>query len=139
MSSAPRRGAPGRPSAGGTDPSTDAARSPAGLDPDRFASLRADFSAAEFAELLATFHTLTAPLIDEIAEAVSEGDDERARVAAHRLRGGCLSLGAMTLAATAAQLERRDFSDCSAEERAWLVRAIERQWGELQAALRPAC
>lgn len=69
--------------------------------------LRDEFPPAAFQELIDVFLTQARLLIADLADAVAKHDGERARQAAHKLRGSCASLGATTLTNLCAQAEQQ--------------------------------
>jgi two-component system, sensor histidine kinase and response regulator len=102
------------------------------LDPERFAELAHDLGPQDAEELVREFLHLTPASIAGL-RAAAEADDAGAVVAgAHRLRGGCMSLGAahLALACAAAEREAPAGGDLGAA-----VDAIDRAWQATRMAL----
>jgi HPt (histidine-containing phosphotransfer) domain-containing protein len=76
------------------------------LDPERFGELARDLGPEPAHGLVREFLEVTPAGVSELASAAEAGDAEGVARAAHRLRGGCLALGAMHLAAACAAAER---------------------------------
>lgn len=75
------------------------------LDETRFGELQREFPPAAVAELVRTFLSSTPAMVERIVLAAEGGDREEVAHAAHRLKGGCLAVGAGELKALAARLE----------------------------------
>ena len=76
------------------------------LDSARFAELAYDLGPDGAHELVREFLHLTPASVAELRDAAEAGDAEALARAAHRLRGGCLSIGAMHLALACGAAER---------------------------------
>jgi HPt (histidine-containing phosphotransfer) domain-containing protein len=74
------------------------------VDPAFVRMLREEFGdlAVQLIDLL---ETTTADGLAEIDAAIAAGDDHELRRVAHRLKGGCLNLGARTMASACLELE----------------------------------
>jgi two-component system sensor histidine kinase RpfC len=68
-------------------------------------------------------------LVDQLAHDVDAGDVDAVRHAAHSLKGVCLNVGAVRLAATAGRLMNASTSEVRASQHAWLreVRELSNQ------------
>jgi HPt (histidine-containing phosphotransfer) domain-containing protein len=108
---------------------------PTALDLAQLRSIVGD-EPARIAEFVEMFVTLTAPLVDEFVHAVTAGDIEATRRAAHKLKGSCGSAGARELAAIGARAERAAqegdaaaLQDCASQIAPALdrVRALQRE------------
>jgi HPt (histidine-containing phosphotransfer) domain-containing protein len=74
------------------------------IDPAYVGLLREEFGdlAVQLIDLL---ETTAVDALDEIDAALAVGDDDELRRIAHRLKGGCLNLGASTMASACLALE----------------------------------
>ncbi|MEA2340442.1 MAG: two-component system, sensor histidine kinase and response regulator [Solirubrobacteraceae bacterium] len=86
-------------------PATDGAEPPA-LDAARFAEMAEDFGPQDLHELVHAFLDTTPGHLAEVRVAAKDRDATRLRTAAHKLRGGCLAVGALPLATSAGELEQ---------------------------------
>ena len=59
-------------------------------------------------------------LVDQLARDIEAGDVEAVRHGAHSLKGVCLNVGAVRLAATAGRLMNASTSEVRASQHAWL-------------------
>lgn len=75
------------------------------IDEARFAELESEFPAAVVAEVIATFRQTTPPLVELLIQAVHAGDADAVVRAAHRLRGGCMVIGASAVERITGRLE----------------------------------
>ncbi len=75
------------------------------LDETRFDELQREFPPAAVAELVRTFLCSTPAMVERIVLAAEGEDREEVAHAAHRLKGGCLAVGAGELNALADRLE----------------------------------
>lgn len=107
------------------------------LDETRFDELQREFPPAAVAELVRTFLCSTPAMVERIVLAAEGEDRDEVAHAAHRLKGGCLAVGAGELNVLAGRLElvAKDaqesgdrLRDCAARlEAAWRVtRAVLR-------------
>jgi HPt (histidine-containing phosphotransfer) domain-containing protein len=106
------------------------------IDGERFGDLARDFSPDVVREVVGAFIDSTPPIIERIVLA-AEGDDHvEISQAAHRLRGGCLAVGAGELNDLAAELEQlgRDAAPGAALRDA--AQRLERSWTRTRRALR---
>jgi CheY-like chemotaxis protein len=105
------------------------------LDPSELHRLREEPGGDELVHRLATLFTRHGPArIDAINQALRRHDLEAARLAAHSLRGSCVTLGARPLGELCAHVEK--LAEGGDEARALeLVPALERMLGDTQAAL----
>jgi HPt (histidine-containing phosphotransfer) domain-containing protein len=76
------------------------------LDHARFGQLAYDLGPDNAHELVREFLHVTPETIAELRDAAETGDAEALARAAHRLRGGCVSIGAMHLALACGAAER---------------------------------
>jgi two-component system, sensor histidine kinase and response regulator len=116
--------------AGGPDPDADP------LDEVRFGDLARDFAPAAVREVVIAFIDSTPSIIERIVLAAEGGDREEVAAGAHRLKGGCLAVGAGRLNDLAGELEvlGRDAAD-DAQLRVTAAR-LERAWLATRRALR---
>ncbi len=112
---------------------------PAGLDPERLAQLRAILvtggGASVFAAVVEAFVTDTAERLGALRQAVSRGDAQAAQQIAHTLRGSCANLGASRMAEVAQALERMAGETMAGAHP--LVEQLEHAFRGVQAALAP--
>lgn len=102
------------------------------LDAERFAELRRDFSGVDLADLLATFTAVTTTTVAEVDAGAGAADASAVQAAAHKLRGGCLAIGALELARLGGSLEERARTGRLDEEALRLVDAVGREWLRLR-------
>ena len=78
-------------------------------------------------QLIDLLETTAVEAIDEIDAAIAVGDDDDLRRIAHRLKGGCLNLGASTMASACLALETgtADPAGAAAELRAALQPTLQ--------------
>ena len=76
------------------------------LDHARFAEMAEDFGPEDLRDLVHAFLDTTPAHLSDVVDAAAERDGERLRAAAHKLRGGCLAVGALSLATAAGELEQ---------------------------------
>lgn len=95
------------------------------IDEERFAELRHEFPADVVAEVVATFRETTPPMVEELVQAVRAGDADAVARAAHRVKGGCMVIGALALEQVAGALERDGLPGSVAGERSPAVVADE--------------
>lgn len=106
------------------------------IDPERFGEMEHDFSAKDVKELVEAFLDTTPDHVADVLHAAHARDPEAVRASAHKLRGGCLAVGALPLARAASRMEELVFSgplddriDASAAE-------LDRWWRATANALR---
>ena len=75
------------------------------IDEERFGELERDFPPEVVREVVGSFLNTTGELVDEIVAAARGGDAAAAAEVAHRLRGGCLAVGAGALTRACSALE----------------------------------
>lgn len=83
------------------------------------------------AMMVGLFEEVIPPQLDALEAALAQGDGGRLRHEAHRLRGGCLQLGARAMAALCRRLEQSD----APEELPALVAALRVCYGQTLALL----
>jgi len=112
------------------------------LDHVRFGELAYDLGPEDAQDLVHEFLSLTPASIAQLREAAETDDGEALARAAHRLRGGCLSLGALHLALACAAAERAVRSHARDGEEAGAADgldahadAIDRAWQATRIAL----
>jgi len=107
------------------------------LDESRFADLRREFPPAAVAALVQTFLSSTPAIVERIVLAADDGNLEEVGHAAHRLKGGCLTVGAGRLHELSGRLEvlagdpdtpADGLRDCAAR--------LETAWTETRSVLR---
>ncbi len=113
------------------------------LDHARFGELAYDLGPDGTHELVREFLHLTPATIAELRDAAEADDAEALARTAHRLRGGCLSIGAMHLAGACAAAERAVRAHAADGEEAGAADgldahadAIDRAWQATRIALR---
>ena len=75
------------------------------LNSEQLDELERELSAADVVNLLHLFLETTPGLVTSLADAVAGSDAETVTRAAHRLKGGCVSIGATALASVAREIE----------------------------------
>ena len=75
------------------------------IDEERFGELERDFPPEVVREVVGSFLNTTGELVDQIAAAAGSGDAAGAAEVAHRLRRGCLAVGAGALTRACSALE----------------------------------
>lgn len=105
------------------------------IDEERFAELGRDFPAAVVAEVVATFRETTPPMVEHVLQAVRDGDVDLVVSAAHRLKGGCMVIGAQAVERIAGQLERDGFAGVGADGLLAIAHDLEHMWAATDAEL----
>ncbi|WP_205699062.1 response regulator [Conexibacter sp. SYSU D00693] len=106
------------------------------IDEARLTALVGDFDAAAAAEIVGTFLRSTPEQVDLVRTAVAAGDGPAAASASHRLKGGCLAIGAAALAQACAVLEAEGRDGASAARLADLGAAVVTAWDRTEPELR---
>ena len=96
------------------------------VDPAYVQMLRDEFGELAV-QLIDLLETTTAEGLAEIDAAIAAGDDLELRRVAHRLKGGCQNLGAITMASACLELENgaADPAAAAAELREAVIPTIE--------------
>lgn len=76
------------------------------LDSEQLDELERELSAADVVNLLNLFLETTPGLVTGLVDAAAGSDTDDVLRAAHRLKGGCVSIGATALASVAHQIEQ---------------------------------
>lgn len=77
------------------------------LNSEQLDELERELSAADVVNLLNLFLETTPGLVTSLVDAATGTDTEDMLRAAHRLKGGCVSIGANALASVAREIEER--------------------------------
>jgi two-component system, sensor histidine kinase and response regulator len=116
---------------------------PVDLDPDadpiddtRFDDLGRDFSPDVVREIVNAFIDSTPPIIERIVLAAEGEDHTEIAQGAHRLKGGCLAVGAGRLNDLANELEELGRDNGSGEDLRATAERLERAWTATRLALR---
>ena len=118
-----RAGAVGAP---GADP----------IDDERFDDLAREFPPDAVREVVTAFIDSTPPIIERVVLAAEGGDHVEISGAAHRLKGGCLAVGAGALNDLASELETLGREEAPADELQRVAAQLERAWLATRRALR---
>ncbi|MCW2983406.1 MAG: response regulator, partial [Conexibacter sp.] len=106
------------------------------LDDGRFGDLARDFGPGAVREIVHAFIDSTPPIIERIVLA-AEGDDHlEIAQGAHRLKGGCLAVGAGRLNDISDELERLGRTDAPGDALRDAASRLERAWIATRGALR---
>ncbi|HET6507563.1 MAG TPA: response regulator [Baekduia sp.] len=106
------------------------------IDDERFDDLARDFSPDVVREVVHAFIDSTPPIIERIVLA-AEGDDHvEISQGAHRLKGGCLAVGAGQLNTIADELERLGRAQAPGDDLRDAAARLERSWARTRRALR---
>jgi two-component system, sensor histidine kinase and response regulator len=127
-------GAAGAVATAGAGGGADAEDDP--IDDERFGDLGKEFSPDVVREVVYAFIDSTPPIIERVVLAAEGGDHDEIASAAHRLKGGCLAVGAGELNDVATELEElaRDRGSSDALQAA--AGRLERSWSATRRALR---
>jgi CheY-like chemotaxis protein/nitrogen-specific signal transduction histidine kinase len=125
-----RRGRPSRPAT--ADAPTPQAAVPETFRVDVLRELCGDDGGRR--QIIDSLRAMVPSRIDHIKEALADGDAERVRLAAHALKGGCLTVGAEALGESGRRLETLGRAADLAGADALLVE-VERGWKDLEAEL----
>lgn len=106
------------------------------IDDERFGDLTRDFTPEVVREVVHAFIDSTPPIIERIVLA-AEGDDHvEIAQGAHRLKGGCLAVGAGQLNDLAGELEQLGRSQAPGDALRDAAARLEDAWGRTRRALR---
>jgi signal transduction histidine kinase/DNA-binding response OmpR family regulator/HPt (histidine-containing phosphotransfer) domain-containing protein len=119
-------GGPGAAAAVAADP----------IDDERFDDLAREFPAEAVREVVIAFIDSTPPIIERIVLAAEGADHAEVGAAAHRLRGGCLAVGAGALNDLADELERLGREEGDPDALRALATRLEGTWLATRRALR---
>jgi CheY-like chemotaxis protein/HPt (histidine-containing phosphotransfer) domain-containing protein len=106
------------------------------LDDDRFGELHRDFPPEVVREVVHAFIDSTPPIIERIVLAAEGEDHLEVSQGAHRLKGGCLAVGASALNDLAVELESLGKEGAPAEPLRETASRLEDAWLATRAALR---
>jgi HPt (histidine-containing phosphotransfer) domain-containing protein len=133
---------PGDGAGQGDDHDNGGAGSPGGapavdpIDEARFGDLAREFPPGAVRELVVAFIDSTPPIIERIVLAAEGADHAEIAGAAHRLKGGCLVVGAGQLNDLAGELEMLGRDGASDEQLRDAADRLERAWTSTRRALR---
>jgi two-component system, sensor histidine kinase and response regulator len=108
---------------------------PPALDHARFAEMAEDFGPEDLRELVHAFLDTIPGHLADVLDAVGDRDGLRLRAAAHKLRGGCLAVGALSLATSAGELEQLAAESAFDERIDAAVATLQRRTDAVRAAL----
>ena len=106
------------------------------IDQRRFDDLARDFTPDIVREVVHAFIDSTPPIIERIVLAAEGDDHTEISQGAHRLRGGCLAVGAGELNELAGELERLGRENAAGEHLRDAAARLERSWISTRRALR---
>jgi signal transduction histidine kinase/CheY-like chemotaxis protein/HPt (histidine-containing phosphotransfer) domain-containing protein len=106
------------------------------IDEARFGDLAREFPPGAVRELVVAFIDSTPPIIERIVLAAEGADHAEIAGAAHRLKGGCLVVGAGQLNDLAGELEMLGRDGASDEQLRDAAGRLERAWTSTRRALR---
>ncbi len=106
------------------------------LDNERFDDLARDFTPEIVREIVNAFIDSTPPIIERIVLAAEGGDHSEIAQGAHRLKGGCLAIGAGQLNDIADELETLGREHATGEALQATAARLERSWLATRRALR---
>ena len=106
------------------------------IDAERFGEMEEDFSPEDVKELVEAFLETTPDHVDECVRAAGRRDGEALRSGAHKLKGGCLAVGALPLARAASRLEELVFAGPLDDRVDVPTAELQRWWAATEAALR---
>jgi CheY-like chemotaxis protein len=106
------------------------------LDEDRFNDLHRDFPPEVVREVVHAFIDSTPPIIERIVLAAEGADHLEVTQSAHRLKGGCLAVGAGVLNDLASELEVMGKAQAPAEALQDRAARLEAAWLATRGALR---
>jgi two-component system, sensor histidine kinase and response regulator len=113
-----------------------AAPPPAVIDEKRFDDLARDFPIEVVREVVGTFLESTPVIVERIVLAAEGEDHEEVGQGAHKLKGGCLAVGAGALNDVARELEALARDRAPGEELRAAARRLEAAWAVTRGALR---
>jgi two-component system sensor histidine kinase/response regulator len=106
------------------------------IDEERFNDLAREFPADAVREVVVAFIDSTPSMIERIVLAAEGVDHQEIAGAAHRLRGGCLAVGAGTLNELAGELETLGRGEAPGAALQAAAARLERAWMSTRRALR---
>jgi two-component system sensor histidine kinase/response regulator len=106
------------------------------IDDQRFAEMEEDLSADDVREIVSAFLETTPEYVEVCMRAGQTRDGDALRAAAHRLKGGCMAVGAMGLARSAARLEELVLAGALDGRTDAALRDLQRAWRATEHALR---
>jgi signal transduction histidine kinase/DNA-binding response OmpR family regulator/HPt (histidine-containing phosphotransfer) domain-containing protein len=106
------------------------------IDTERFDDLAGDFSPEVMREIVHAFIDSTPPIIERIVLAAEGADHTEIAQGAHRLKGGCLAVGAGQLNDISDELETLGREHASGEALQAAAARLERSWIATRRALR---
>jgi two-component system sensor histidine kinase/response regulator len=106
------------------------------IDDERFNDLAREFSPDVVKEVVIAFIDSTPPIIERVVLAAEGCDHEEIQSAAHRLKGGCLAVGAGQLNDIADELERLGRGEAPGDDLREAAGRLERAWMSTRRALR---
>jgi two-component system, sensor histidine kinase and response regulator len=135
-SQAPAGGGNGNGHANGDAVAGAAAVEVATIDDDRFDDLAREFSPDVVREVVTAFIDSTPPIIERIVLAAEGADHAEISSGAHRLKGGCLAVGAGQLNDIADELETLGRDEAPGADLQDAADRLERAWISTRRALR---
>ncbi|HWH95835.1 MAG TPA: response regulator [Baekduia sp.] len=106
------------------------------IDEERYSDLARELSPAVVREVVVAFIDSTPPIIERIVLAAEGGDHAEISSAAHRLKGGCLAVGAGALNDLAGELEGLGREEAPTDALRDTAARLERAWMATRRALR---
>jgi two-component system sensor histidine kinase/response regulator len=106
------------------------------IDDERFDDLAREFSPDVVREVVTAFIDSTPPIIERIVLAAEGADHQEISSAAHRLKGGCLAVGAGRLNDIAGELEMMGREEAPGDDLRAAAGSLERAWMATRRALR---
>jgi HPt (histidine-containing phosphotransfer) domain-containing protein len=106
------------------------------IDEERFNDLAREFSDDVVREVVVAFIDSTPPIIERIVLAAEGADHDEIAAGAHRLKGGCLAVGAGALNDLASELEALGRDAAPADALQQTAGRLERVWMATRRALR---
>jgi HPt (histidine-containing phosphotransfer) domain-containing protein len=121
---------------GGAGGAAEAVPEAATIDDERFDDLAREFSPDVVREVVTAFIDSTPPIIERIVLAAEGADHQEISSAAHRLKGGCLAVGAGRLNDIAGELEMMGREEAPGDDLRAAAGSLERAWMATRRALR---
>jgi HPt (histidine-containing phosphotransfer) domain-containing protein len=106
------------------------------LDEQRFGDLQRDFPPPVVRDVVYTFIDSTPPIIERLVLAAEGEDHQEVARAAHRLKGGCLAVGAGALSDLAHELESMAKEACDGQALRAVAGRLEQTWMATRTQLR---